>query len=288
MKSNIVASLVLLPDSLEPETVTTQRIEYATMLGSTHSAHIMTIQHNLSEVRGRIQTACVAAGRSIDTVQLLAVSKTQSLTAIQTAIDAGQCHFGENYLQEALEKILAFPQATWHFIGGIQSNKAKEIATHFDYVHSVSSLRVARRLNTFRPQHSGKLKVFLQVNLAAEASKGGVSRNELTDLVGETTQLPQLDLQGLMAIPPASLTGAALNDYFAQLIDLQVGLESIAGARLSQSSFGMSRDLEAAILAGSTWVRIGTAIFGARRVQAAPNMSETQNTEQTKESSRYG
>jgi len=248
----------------------------------------MKIQDNLSKVRGRIHAACLAAGRPIDAVQLLAVSKTQPRAAIRAAIDAGQCHFGENYLQEALEKVLTFPEATWHFIGGIQSNKAKEIATHFDYAHSVSSLRVARRLNTFRPLHSGKLKVFLQVNLAAEASKGGVSRNELTDLVGETAQLPQLDLQGLMAIPPASLTEAALEDYFAQLIDLQVGLESIAGARLSQSSFGMSQDLEAAILAGSTWVRIGTAIFGARRTQAAPNMPATQNTEQTKESSRYG
>lgn len=248
----------------------------------------MTIQDNLSKVRGRIHAACLAAGRPIDAVQLLAVSKTQPPAAIRAAVDAGQSDFGENYLQDALEKILAFPQATWHFIGGIQSNKAKEIATHFDYVHSVSSLRVARRLNTYRPQHSGKLKVFLQVNLAAETSKGGASRNELSDLVGETAQLPQLDLQGLMAIPPASLTGATLNDYFAQLIDLQVSLESIAGTRLSQSSFGMSQDLEAAILAGSTWVRIGTAIFGARRTQAAPNKPATQDTEETKESSRYG
>lgn len=254
----------------------------------------MTIQDNLSTVRARIQSACLQAGRHPGDVALLAVSKTQPASAIQSALAAGQHHFGENYLQEALEKVTTFPEACWHFIGSIQSNKAKVIATHFDYVHSVSSLRVARRLSDSRPQHLHKLKVFLQVNLANEATKSGVLETELEDLVGETARLSQLDLQGLMAIPPASLTDAPLKAYFERIIELQTALESCAGKPLVGSSFGMSKDLETAISAGSTWVRIGTAIFGERAPRTDDSIKRgqpkhpTTEAHQPKETSNYG
>lgn len=221
-----------------------------------------TIAKNIAKVATRIREAAQAAGRDPDSVGLLAVSKTQSAQAIREAHRAGLNDFGENYLQEALEKQadLADLALTWHFIGPIQSNKTKAIAEHFDWVHSVDRLKIAQRLSDQRPAELPPLNICLQVNVSLESSKSGCAPQEVAELARAIAILPNLRLRGLMAIPEPTDDTAEQHAAFARVRQLRQELD----AELDTLSMGMSQDLEAAIAEGATWVRIGTALFGAR------------------------
>jgi len=225
-----------------------------------------TIAENIAKVGARIREAAQASQRDFAAIGLLAVSKTKPATAIREAYAAGLRDFGENYLQEALEKQaeLADLALTWHFIGPIQSNKTKAIAEHFTWVHSVDRLKIAQRLSEQRPQHLPPLNICLQVNVSGETSKSGCNPNELPALAAAVAQLPHLKLRGLMAIPEPNDDRAAQHAAFAQLRQLSESLN----LDLDTLSMGMSHDLEAAIAEGATWVRIGTALFGARDYSA--------------------
>ncbi|MCP3750053.1 YggS family pyridoxal phosphate-dependent enzyme [Pseudomonas sp. SBB6] len=221
-----------------------------------------TIADNLSTLAARIRAAALAAGREPSAVQLLAVSKTKPAAAVREAFAAGVRDVGENYLQEALNKQgeLTDLPLTWHFIGPIQSNKTRAIAEHFDWVHSVDRLKIAQRLSEQRPDHLAALNICLQVNVSGEASKSGCTPEELPALASTIAALPRLRLRGLMAIPEPTDDEAAQQAAFARVRQLQASL----GLDLDTLSMGMSHDLEAAIAQGATWVRIGTALFGAR------------------------
>lgn len=220
------------------------------------------IAHNLTQVLNRIQAAAEGCGRKAQDITLLAVSKTQPAAAISAAHAAGQQAFGENYLQEALDKIdaLAALNLQWHFLGPIQSNKTRPIAEHFAWVHSLARVSIAQRLNAARPQGLKPLNVCIQVNADGQASKAGVALDEVAVLAEQIQRLPNLRLRGLMAIPnPADPAPA-----FAALAQLQGDLNRRYGWQLDTLSMGMSDDLDIAIAAGSTLVRVGTAIFGPR------------------------
>ena len=223
------------------------------------------IARNLSEVRQQIDTCCTQYQRNAANVTLLAVSKTKPAQLLKEAYDAGQRDFGENYLQESLDKQqeLADLNIIWHFIGPIQSNKTRAIAESFQWVHSVDRLKIARRLSEQRPAELPPLNICLQVNISAEESKSGVTVDELPELAQEVAALPNLTLRGLMAIPAPADTLEAQREPLAAL---RKALEAIKDKhpQLDTLSMGMSGDLEAAIAEGSTMVRIGTAIFGAR------------------------
>lgn len=221
-----------------------------------------TLADNLSAISARIASAAQAAGRDPASVQLLAVSKTKPASAIREIHTAGVRDFGENYLQEALTKQqeLSDLPLIWHFIGPIQSNKTKAIAEHFDWVHSVDRLKIAQRLSEQRPAGLAPLNLCLQVNVSGEDSKSGCAPADLPALAKAVAGLPNLRLRGLMAIPEPTDDRAAQEAAFAHLRQLQENL----GLDLDTLSMGMSHDLEAAIGEGATWVRIGTALFGAR------------------------
>ncbi|ATH80350.1 YggS family pyridoxal phosphate-dependent enzyme [Pseudomonas sp. KHPS1] len=221
-----------------------------------------TIAENIAKVGARIREAAQASQRNFADIGLLAVSKTKPAEAIREAHAAGLRDFGENYLQEALEKQAALSDLPliWHFIGPIQSNKTRPIAEHFDWVHSVDRLKIAQRLSDQRPAHLAPLNICLQVNVSGEDSKSGCNPEELPELVQAITALPNLKLRGLMAIPEPTDDVAAQHAAFARLRQLRDDL----GLQLDTLSMGMSHDLEAAIAEGATWVRIGTALFGAR------------------------
>lgn len=221
-----------------------------------------TLADNLSAISARIASAAQAVGRDPASVQLLAVSKTKPASAIREIHAAGVRDFGENYLQEALTKQqgLSDLPLIWHFIGPIQSNKTKAIAEHFDWVHSVDRLKIAQRLSEQRPAGLGPLNICLQVNVSGEDSKSGCAPADLPALAAAVAALPNLRLRGLMAIPEPTEDRATQEAAFASLRKLQEGL----GLGLDTLSMGMSHDLEAAIAQGATWVRIGTALFGAR------------------------
>ena len=221
-----------------------------------------TIAENIAKVGARIREAAQASQRNFADIGLLAVSKTKPAEAIREAHAAGLRDFGENYLQEALEKQtqLADLPLIWHFIGPIQSNKTRPIAEHFDWVHSVDRLKIAQRLSDQRPAHLPALNICLQVNVSGEDSKSGCSPEELTALARAVVALPNLRLRGLMAIPEPTDDVAAQHAAFARLRQLRDEL----ALNLDTLSMGMSHDLEAAIAEGATWVRIGTALFGAR------------------------
>ena len=221
-----------------------------------------TLADNLSAISARIASAAQAAGRDPASVQLLAVSKTKPASAIREIHTAGVRDFGENYLQEALTKQqeLSDLPLIWHFIGPIQSNKTKAIAEHFDWVHSVDRLKIAQRLSEQRPAGLAPLNLCLQVNVSGEDSKSGCAPADLPALAKAVAGLPNLRLRGLMAIPEPTDDRAAQEAAFARLRQLQESL----GLGLDTLSMGMSHDLEAAIAQGATWVRIGTALFGAR------------------------
>ncbi|MES2325118.1 MAG: YggS family pyridoxal phosphate-dependent enzyme [Pseudomonadota bacterium] len=228
-----------------------------------------TIAHNLQAVDASIVAAAAAAGRPRADVQLLAVSKTFPAGAVLDAVAAGQRAFGENYLQEALDKMRAVAQAlpgielAWHFIGPIQSNKTKPIAGGFSWVHTVDRLKIAQRLSEQRPPELGPLNICLQVNISGEASKSGVSPGELPDLARQVALLPNLHLRGLMAIPEPETQAEKQRIAFRQLRELADTLRA-QGLALDTLSMGMSSDLAAAVMEGATIVRIGTAIFGSR------------------------
>ena len=221
-----------------------------------------TLADNLSAISARIASAAQAAGRDPASVQLLAVSKTKPASAIREIHAAGVRDVGENYLQEALNKQQALSDLPliWHFIGPIQSNKTKAIAEHFDWVHSVDRLKIAQRLSEQRPAGLAPLNICLQVIVSGEDSKSGCAAADLPALAKAVAALPNLRLRGLMAIPEPTDDRAAQEAAFATLRKLQEDL----GLGLDTLSMGMSHDLEAAIAQGATWVRIGTALFGAR------------------------
>ena len=227
-----------------------------------------TIANNIAKVAARIREAAQAAARNPDQVHLLAGSKTQPAEAIRQACQAGLHDFGENYLQEALEKQadLADLPLTWHFIGPIQSNKTKAIAEHFDWVHSVDRLKIAQRLSDQRPESLPPLNICLQVNVSGEASKSGCEPQDVPQLAQAIAALPRLRLRGLMAIPEPTDDPTEQRAAFARLRHLQAELQM----DLDTLSMGMSQDLEAAIAEGATWVRIGTALFGARDYGSPP------------------
>ncbi|QDZ30359.1 YggS family pyridoxal phosphate-dependent enzyme [Noviherbaspirillum sp. UKPF54] len=227
------------------------------------------ISHNLQAVTARIDAACRAVLRNPQTVTLLAVSKTFGPEAVIEAGDAGQRAFGENYLQEALDKMAAVRAARpdllleWHFIGPIQSNKTRPIAEHFDWVHSVDREKIAQRLSEQRPAHLPPLNVCLQVNISGEESKSGVAPEELGPLANTVAALPRLTLRGLMAIPEPAEDFDSQRAPLRRVRQLWESLR-VQGLALDTLSMGMSADLEAAIAEGATMVRIGTAIFGKR------------------------
>ena len=228
-----------------------------------------TIEQNLQAVRAAIAQAALEARRAPDAVTLLAVSKTFGADAVLAAVRAGQTAFGENYLQEALDKIaavkLALPQGAlaWHFIGPIQSNKTRPIAEHFDWVHTVEREKIAARLSEQRPAGLPDLNICLQVNISGEASKSGVAPADLPALAHAVAQLPRLRLRGLMAIPEPETDITLQRAAFAQLRALYEQLNA-DGLALDTLSMGMSADLRAAVLEGATIVRVGSAIFGSR------------------------
>ena len=231
-----------------------------------------TIAHKLQAVDASIRAAASASGRAPDEVQLLAVSKTFPPQAVLEAINAGQTAFGENYLQEALDKMASVSAAlpgreiAWHFIGPIQSNKTRPIATSFDWVHTVDRLKIAQRLSEQRPAQAAPLNICLQVNISGEASKSGVTPADLPELARLVAQLPRLRLRGLMAIPEPETDETRQRAAFAQLRTLFEQLRG-AGLALDTLSMGMSGDMGAAIAEGATMVRVGSAIFGARSTQ---------------------
>lgn len=214
-------------------------------------------------IRSQIRHATSIAGRPRDSVQLLAVSKTKPATDIAALYRLGQRHFAENYLQEALAKQqqLAAFNISWHFIGPIQSNKTKPIACHFDWVHSVDRLKIAQRLSEQRPEYLPPLNICLQVNISEEASKSGVSVEELPELVQAISVLPNLRLRGVMAIPEPETNYSKQRQPYRLLYQ---AVQQLERADLDSFSFGMSGDLKAAIMEGATMVRIGTALFGER------------------------
>jgi hypothetical protein len=222
----------------------------------------------LAGVRARMAQAAAAAGRNAQSVTLLAAGKAQPLELLAAATAAGVQDFGESYLNEALEKIAALqdPRLTWHFIGRVQSNKTRPIAEAFAWVHTLDRLKVAERLAAQRPFHAPPLNVCLQVNVAGETSKGGVTPGELPALAAAVAALPRLKLRGLMCLPPPEHEPARQRHWFAQLRTLLEQLNA-AGAALDTLSMGMSDDFEAAILEGATIVRLGTVLFGPRSVQ---------------------
>ncbi len=228
---------------------------------------------NLQGVCRRIERAVEAAQREKSAVRLIAVTKTFPAGSVLEAIAAGQRAFGENYVQEAVDKMGVVADSTdepveWHFIGPIQSNKTRLIAAHFDWVHGVDRLKIAQRLSEQRDSARGPLNVLIEVNVDGEASKSGVAPDELATLARAVAQLPGLRFRGLMAIPQARVDDAGQRAAFARVRALAAALrdEDLACDELSM---GMSADLEAAIAEGATMVRVGTAIFGPRRARSA-------------------
>lgn len=228
-----------------------------------------TIASNLETVRQQVQTAVAQAGRPDNAVTLLAVSKTRPAADVRMAYEQGLRDFGENYLQESLEKIeaLADLPLCWHFIGPIQSNKTRPIAEHFHWVHSVEREKIGKRLAEQRPAGMAPLNICLQVNISGEASKSGCLPADLPALAAALSQRPELVLRGLMAIPQATDDEAEQRAVFARMQQL-LGELQVDHPQMDTLSMGMSGDMAAAIAEGSTMVRIGTAIFGARDYSA--------------------
>lgn len=223
------------------------------------------IADNLQRIHDRIAQACGKAGRSPDSVALLAVSKTFGADAIAQAHAAGQTAFGENYIQEAVEKITALSALPlqWHCIGPIQSNKTRLVAEHFDWVHTVDRLKIAQRLSEQRPAHLSALQVCIQVNVDGGPTKSGVAPDQALALAQAVAALPRLRVRGLMCIPEPAPDFVAACTVFTRARALFEQL-NVAGMGLDTLSMGMSADLEAAITSGSTMVRVGSAIFGER------------------------
>jgi pyridoxal phosphate enzyme (YggS family) len=225
------------------------------------------IAENIQQLSARVERACLEAGRPAASVSVLAVSKTCAAETVRAAAAAGLRAFGENYVQEALVKVAALAdlrsELVWHFIGPLQSNKTRPVAEVFDWVHTVDRLKIAERLSAQRPEGLAPLNVCLQVNISGETSKSGVSLAELPALAHAVAALPRLRLRGLMAIPEPADTLEAQRAPHRLLAQAQANLRA-QGFELDTLSMGMSADLEAAVLEGSTLLRVGTALFGAR------------------------
>lgn len=223
------------------------------------------LRTRFQETQTRIASAASRFGRSANSVGLVAISKSQPAEALRALAELGHRDFGENYLQEAMPKLAELKDLdlVWHFTGQLQSNKTRTVAEHFAWVHTLDRERIAIRLNEQRPHHAPLLNVCIQVRLADEPGKGGVSPSELPALAARVRELPHLKLRGLMCIPPPSDTFEEQRRWFDQLADCARKLNA-EGFELDTLSMGMSDDLEAAVAAGATWVRIGTAIFGPR------------------------
>jgi len=230
------------------------------------------LSESLAAARARLAAALADAGRPASAARLLAVSKTKPAAIIREAWHLGQRDFGENYVQEALDKqaeLADLDGIVWHFIGPLQSNKTRDVAEHFAWVHSVDREKIARRLNDQRPAGMPPLEVCLQVNISDEASKSGVSLAELPALAQAVLAMPRLRLRGLMAIPAPAEGRDAQREPFARLREALEGLrERFPEAPLDTLSMGMTADLEAAVIEGATLVRLGTAIFGERTARA--------------------
>lgn len=226
----------------------------------------MDYQANLTQVLNRIRQAEQDFKRPAGSVKLLAVSKTKPIEAINALAELGQTAFGENYLQESLDKIAQRPDLEWHFIGPIQSNKTKLIAEHFNWVHSVDRLKTAQRLSSQRPPERAPLNILLQINISQEPTKSGFHPQELLEQVEQVMNLPNLVLRGLMAIPKAETTFDQQRVALAQMFELYQQIKAkFNPPHFDTLSMGMSGDLEAAIAEGSTLVRIGTDLFGQRK-----------------------
>lgn len=235
-----------------------------------------TLTERINAICARIRELEIRYGREPGSVNLLAVSKTRPAEDVAEAILAGQTAFGENYLQDALPKIealtskkLASNDLSWHFIGPIQSNKTRDIANHFQWVHSVDRLKIAQRLSDQRPTHLPPLNICLQVNISRDPAKSGVAPEQAMELAMAITQLPALQLRGLMAVPSQTDDPDEQRALFRQLRELAETIRN-AGIELDTLSMGMTNDMEAAIAEGATMVRIGTAIFGPRNPPKAP------------------
>jgi pyridoxal phosphate enzyme (YggS family) len=225
------------------------------------------VQARLEAVRERIATACSRSGRAPESVRLVAVSKTFPAHLVRAVAEAGQRDFGENYVQEGMEKIAEMQGSVrdlvWHFIGPIQSNKTRPVAQHFAWVHSIDRAKVAERLSAQRDAHLAPLEACIQVNVSGEASKSGVAPDAVRELAQTMALLPRIKLRGLMAVPEPTDDETLQRRRFAQLRELMEKLNA-SGFSLDTLSMGMSADLEAAIAEGATMVRVGTAIFGRR------------------------
>ncbi len=227
------------------------------------------IQQNIQQITSQIRSCEQKCGRACGSVQLLAVSKTKPVSDILEATKTGQRAFGENYVQEGVDKVTFFSEQhgelslEWHFIGPIQSNKTRPVAEHFDWVHTVDRAKVAQRLNDQRPENMAPLQVLIQVNTSGESSKSGVTEEEIFPLAELISSLPNLTLRGLMSIPANVSNYTEQRAAFDKLSQLQQTLQQTY-PQLDTLSMGMTGDMQAAIESGSTIVRIGTAIFGAR------------------------
>jgi len=225
----------------------------------------VSVAENLEKIKGLMRTACDRAGRDASSVTLLAVSKTHPVEAIQEAVTSGQCFFGESKVQEAKAKIPSCPaKARWHFIGHLQSNKVRDTVELFEMIQSVDSLALAGEISKRCGQAAKTMPILLEVNVAGEGSKFGYKPEQLLAELKEINALPKIEIHGLMAIPPYVTEPEKARPYFRRLRELKSKCEDILGAPLPQLSMGMSGDFEVAIEEGSTMVRVGTALFGAR------------------------
>lgn len=224
-----------------------------------------TINERLHRINAQIRTVATEAGRDPEAVRLVAVGKRHPAGAIRAAAEAGQRDFGENYVREGLDKMreLADLDLCWHYIGPLQSNKTRDVAGHFAWMHTIDRYKIARRLSEQRPDDMPALQVCIQVNISGEPQKAGITPERLEDLAGRVAELPGLTLRGLMCLPAPAESQAAQREPFRRMRELFDGLNA-RGHRLDTLSMGMTADLAAAINEGSTMVRIGTAIFGPR------------------------
>lgn len=223
------------------------------------------IVERLSGIRERMSLACLKAGRKPEDVLLLAVSKTFPASCVQEAFDSGQLHFGESRQQEAAGKVAQLPhEICWHFIGKLQRNKVRKVLADFDWLHSVDSLKLASHIDRISGEEGKHPKVFLEVNLAGEESKGGFQVDELRREMATLAQLSNVSIQGIMVIPPAVDDAEESRPWFVKARELQAELRKESGLELPHLSMGMSGDFEVAIEEGSTIVRVGSAIFGGR------------------------
>ena len=223
------------------------------------------LHRNISQVKSRLSSAARDANRTADDIRLIAVSKTKPAKAVRAAFHSGISDFGENYVSEAVDKCMQCDDLdiTWHFLGPLQSNKTRQVAEHFDWIHSIDRVKVAQRLNAQRPEDRAPLKVCIQVNMPIEESKSGVvSSDELLSLATAVHNFDRLDLRGIMAIPPPCYELSYQREQVGRIAEL-LKTEGLPSG-MTELSMGMSADMEAAIAEGSTMVRIGTDIFGAR------------------------